>query len=90
MSSQQDLRAWQHRPVLQPEWQRVRWDLWERRTLTTYRRVIRRAPYRYGWQVRRALPDIWDSAPGQLIASGEEDTAQKARAAADRYGVTLD
>lgn len=89
MSSQQDLRAWQHRPVLQPEWQRMRWDLWERRTLTTYRRVIRRARYRYGWQVRRGLQNVWQC-PGELIASGEEDTAQKARAAADRYGVTLD
>ena len=89
MSSQQELRPWHHRTVLQPEWQRMRWELWERRTLTTYRRVIRRARYRYGWQVRRALQNVWQS-EGELIASGEEDTAQKARAAADRYGVTLD
>tara|TARA_Y100001972_G_C7596015_1_gene298694 strand:- start:598 stop:870 length:273 start_codon:yes stop_codon:yes gene_type:complete len=90
MSSQQELRPWRDRILLQADWKRTRWDLWERRTMTTYRRVIRRARYRYGWQVRRGLRDVWAEPTGELIAAGEEDTAQKARAAADRHGVTLD
>lgn len=72
------------------EWHITSSSSWERRTLTTFRRVIRRARYRYGWQVRRGLRDVWAEPTGQLIAVGEEDTAQKARAAADRHGVTLD